>query len=81
MLPPMAGRVWSKLPDPSSMSRSVQSAVRPACVRMETCGMRVRPDVVAAAMMISGVYVSMSFTRTLLNVSAVKCASAGSSTT
>ena len=38
-------------------------------------------NVTFPAMMISGAYVSMSFTRTLLNVSAVKCASAGSSTT
>ena len=36
ILPPMAGRVWSRLPVPSSISSSVQSAVRPVTMRAAT---------------------------------------------
>ena len=54
MLPPAAGRVCNSSPVPSSISRFVQSAVRPARSRAAVQGMTVRPVVVAAASMMSG---------------------------
>ncbi len=54
MLPPKAGRVWSRRPVSSSISRPVQSAVRPVSTRTATRGIMDRPRVVAPLSTISG---------------------------
>ena len=80
MLPPMAGRVCKRFPVFSSMARSVQSAVSPACVMVAAKGISVRPVLVAPASMISGRWVSMRWVRHAAYGSGRKWASAASST-
>ncbi|OPZ50214.1 MAG: hypothetical protein BWY92_00999 [Firmicutes bacterium ADurb.BinA052] len=52
--PPMAGLVCRSSLSLSSTSSPVQSAVSPALSFAATCGIRVLPEVVAAAKTISG---------------------------
>jgi hypothetical protein len=43
MLPPKAGRVWSKRRFSGSMAKAVQSAVRPVFKAAATWGIKARP--------------------------------------
>ena len=54
ILPPKAGRVWSRFFVSGSIASSVQSAVRPALVATATREMRLRPMVVAPQRKILG---------------------------
>ncbi len=63
MLPPKVGRVWSSSRFSISMSRPVQSAVRPVLRTAATRGKNERPSAVAPAMTISGRCTRISSTR------------------
>ena len=54
IFPPIAGRILQQITSFGSISRLVQSAVRPVCNRMERYGITVLPVVVALARTISG---------------------------
>ena len=64
MFPPKAGLVCMRSPVSGSISRAVQSAVRPVFTREATMGMKERPMKVAPASTMDGLRSSMRSLRT-----------------
>ena len=80
-LPPIAGRVWMSRLVAGSIAISVQSAVSPQPRRALSIGITVRPWVVAEAMRIVGLYVSMRSASVATSMSALKFSNSGASAT